>query len=142
MEDAGKIIFRVCSSFDQTESSLATSSIECRLRKGPDRSDEQSPEMNRERWSAYAGIIERTTKLRTARGGAWRVVISRGKIREARSTIDEADESPTMAVAGSHVAGIVVDDTFCKHLRRISNSKGEIWLECERDGEEGRKWKS
>jgi hypothetical protein len=87
--------------------------------------------MNRERRFAYAGIIERTTKLRTARGGAWRVVMSRGRIREARSTIDEADESPTMAVAGSHVVDIVVDDTFCRHLRITSNSKGEIWLESE-----------
>jgi hypothetical protein len=70
------------------------------------------------------------------------VLISRGKIREARSTIDEADESPTMAVAGGHVVVIVVDDTFCRHLRITSNSKGEIGLESGRDGEDGRKWKS
>ena len=52
--------------------------------------------------------------------------MSRGKIREARSTIDEADESPTIAVVGSHVVDIVVDDTFFRHLRITSNSKGEI----------------
>jgi hypothetical protein len=84
--------------------------------------------MNRERWFAYAGTIERTIKLRTARGGAWRVVISCGRIREARSTIDEADESPTMAVAGSHDVEFVVDDTLCRHLRIASNARGEIWL--------------
>jgi hypothetical protein len=83
--------------------------------------------MNRERWFAYAGTIERTKKLRTATGGAWSVVISRGRIREARSTIAEADESPAMAVAGSHGVNFVVDDTLCKHLRIASNSRGEIW---------------
>ena len=68
--------------------------------------------------------------------------MSRGKIREARSTIEEADASPTMAVADSHVVDTVADDTFFRHLRIISNSKGEIWLESDWDWEEGRKWKS
>ncbi len=40
MEDSGKMNFRVCSSLDQTELSLATSSTRCKWRKGPNRSDE------------------------------------------------------------------------------------------------------
>jgi len=82
--------------------------------------------MNLEKWSAYAGIIERTKKLRIARGGGWRVEMSRGRIREARSIIAEADKSPTMAVADGHVVGFVMDDTLCRHLRNTSNSREDI----------------
>jgi hypothetical protein len=79
--------------------------------------------MNREKWFVYAGIIERTKKLRIARGGGWRVETSRGRIREARSTMAEADKSPTMAVADGHAVEVATDDMLCRHLRNTSNSR-------------------
>jgi hypothetical protein len=79
--------------------------------------------MSREKWAVYAGIIERTKNLKTARGGGRRVEVPRGRIMEARLTIAEADESPEMAVVDGQVVDFGKDDMLCKHLRTTSNSR-------------------